>query len=57
MHKAAGATAPSHNEPEGLAGFLEKGRLYADDNLRMHELSPRNQPPLSARCGEVDVEL
>ena len=57
MHKAAGATIASDNGPEGLAGSLEKGRLYTHDNFRMHELSPGNQPPLRARGGEIDVEL
>ena len=57
MHKAASATAASRHAPEGLVGSLEKGRLYTDDYFRMHELSPRNQLPLRARRGEVDVEL
>ena len=57
VHKAAGTAVASHHGPEGLAGPLEKRRLSTSDCLWMHELSSRHQPPLCARCGEVDVEL
>ena len=57
MHKTAGTQATSHHGPEGLAGTLEKGRLYTHDYRWMRELSSRNQSLRGIRCGEVNIEL